>query len=145
MVAINKRPVRLLCSPNPPRESRSLFLHPVPSSFRVASFPLSLSPRAFSPSPLAPPEFPALVISEPCEERVSRRRKYFTSSAKEGKIAITLLLRFHISSSNSPSSDRACQRHCRIQERRGGERRRRGTKRERENHDGLCTFYEINS
>lgn len=68
MVAINKRPVRLLCSPNPPRESRSRSFFFVLSSFH-ANCPLSpLLPSSFAIfSPPHAPEFPAVVISEPCE------------------------------------------------------------------------------
>lgn len=133
MVAINKRPVRLLCSPGPPRGSRlrsfspaRIFLAPrTPSLFlsRVVSFP-SVAVSASLPLPSLS-EFPAVVISEPCEERASRRRKYFTSARKKEKS------RTHFSPPPSPpppssshrrptpSSDRACQRHCRMHGKRG--------------------------
>lgn len=148
MVAINKRPVRLLCSLSPPREYHSLFF-PRPFSFSHTDH-LSLSLLLlyfFSfPPPSLPPslEFPAVVISEPCEAKASRRRKYFTS-AEEGKITdCSPSPPFPSRCRPTPSSDRACQRHCRMQ---GGMERtiEKGEGRRMENHDGLCTFYEINS
>lgn len=143
MVAINKRPVRLLCSLSPPREYHSLFFPRPFSSSRTDHLSPSLP---FSFLFLLPPslEFPAVVISEPREGKASRRRKYFTS-AEEGKItdcspSAPLPSRCR----PTPSSDRACQRHCRMQ---GGIERTigKGERRRMENHDGLCTFYEINS
>lgn len=67
MVAINKRPVRLLCSPNPPRESRSLFLLRPFFFPRGAYILLPSSLFRYILSPPRAPEFPAVVISEPCE------------------------------------------------------------------------------
>lgn len=147
MVAINKRPVRLLCSLSPPREYRSLFfllgLFP-PRTHDHLSLSLSLLLLFFSSSLPLFLEFPAVVISEPREGKARRRRKYFTS-AEEGKItdcspSPPLPSRCR----PTPSSDRACQRHCRMQ---GGMERtiEKGERRRMENHDGLCTFYEINS
>lgn len=86
MVAINKRPVRLLCSPNPllANLSFSLFLSSffllspffsASSLLRARTVPLSLPPPFPLPPPIAP-EFPTVVISEPCEASQSPREVF---------------------------------------------------------------------
>ena len=115
MVAINKRPVRLLCSPNPLRESHSLFLlRPPPPPFFFLHKPLSFFLLHHLLSPPLAPEFPAVVILEPCEPvaggSISPVRKKEKSRSPFSFFASTS--RRH----PTPSSDRACQRHCRIQE-----------------------------
>lgn len=157
MVAINKRPVRLLCSPDPTRGSRSFFL-PWPLLRNVVDCPsLSLPPSSSSSSSTATsfsaPEFPAVVISDP--KRASCRRKYFTNTWKKEKSRGPPFSFSLLPSRPTPSSDRACQRHCRMQEGKGPSRRegsreeekeeKEEEEKDRERHDGLCTFYEINS
>lgn len=153
MVAINKRAVRLLCSPGPPRGSRSLpRIFPrttQPVSFSLFSLPLSLRP--LPPPPPPPPKFPAVVISEPCEERASRRRKYFTSARKKEKSrTLFFLSSFHL----VVQLLRVIVRVNGIAECMGGRgveygpsEKRRGREREKDREPRLtvCTFYEINS
>lgn len=169
MVAINKRPVRLLCSPNPsrgyPPPSLSLFFRffsfffaSSSSSFRVPPsstsyfFPVALSSLSLRLSFAA--EFSTVVISEPCEASQSSKEVFHRRSAKEGKI--TRGPPPPPAPPPSPPSDfffffffllRVIVRVNGIAER----RRERGVGVEGEQKDGesrldgLCTFCEINS
>lgn len=88
MVAINKRPVRLLCSPNPPRESRSLFLlRPFffPRRLSLSLFLSLLSPSFVIFSPPLAPEFPAVVISEPCEASQSPKEVFHQRGRRKNR------------------------------------------------------------